>query len=265
MLGSFTLLGREIGWYPLTALIGGLVAGFFCYIMAKKRKLSDIDMIFMLLSAVAGVFVGGHILYAITNIQYFSLLIKVKSFEEFINVLGTIFGGQVFYGGLLGGIAGAVVYAKCARLEGFPDYADTVAPAIPLFHFFGRIGCFLGGCCYGIESDFGFVFTNAVIQSANGVRRFPVQLFESGFNLLLFISLLLLLQKGIMKHRLIFIYLGVYSVGRFILEYFRGDTYRGFLFGFSTSQIISMLIWVFLIIYVIVTRLKKKQQNKSPE
>ena len=107
------------------------------------------------------------------------------------------FGGQVFYGGLLGGIAGAVVYAKCARLEGFPDYADTVAPAIPLFHFFGRIGCFLGGCCYGIESDFGFVFTNAVVQSANGVRRFPVQLFESGFNLLLFIFLILLLQIGL--------------------------------------------------------------------
>jgi phosphatidylglycerol:prolipoprotein diacylglycerol transferase len=188
--------------------------------------------------------IGGHLLYGITNIDKFWLFAKVKNFNGFITLISLIFGGQVFYGGLFGGIAAAVIFAGITRLENFSAYTDIMAAGVPLFHFFGRIGCFLGGCCYGIECDFGFTTHNSLIASANGVNRFPVQLFEAGFCLLLALFMIRLMKKERFAGKLFYIYLFTYAVGRFILEFFRGDSYRGFLFGLSTSQIISLIVIV---------------------
>lgn len=249
MLGSFTFLGREFGYYTICAVIGMLATGFFCYKAAIKKGLDEVKMVFILLFSALGVLTGGHLLFGITNIQSFGVFLHIQNFQEFVYAVSIIFGGQVFYGGLLGGIAAAAIYARIVRLKDFSGYADIAAAGVPLFHFFGRIGCFLGGCCYGIESDFGFTFHNSIVESANGVNRFPVQLFEAGFNLLLFTAILILLIKGKLKNRLFLLYMFVYAIGRFILEFFRGDEYRGFLFGLSTSQIISMLIIAVIAIY----------------
>lgn len=263
MLGSFILFGKEYGYYTILALVGVLAAGAFCFIKAKRSGLNEVKIVFLLIFSAIGVLIGGHLLYGITNIGSFYLLGTASDFIEFFLIAGLLFGGQVFYGGLLGGIAAGVLYAKITKLENFGDYADILAAAVPFFHFFGRIGCFLGGCCYGIESDFGFTFHHSFIEAANGVNRFPVQLFEAGFNLLLFFFILTLLNKGRLKNRLFFLYLFIYAVGRFILEFFRGDSYRGFLFGLSTSQIISLLILAVVSAYFIVQRLKKRKAQRS--
>ena len=263
MIGSFMLFGKEISSYAIAALAGILIAGIFAYRKTKKCGLDEIKMLFMLLFGAIGVFLGGHILYGITNIQYIGALFHTYSFWQFIQVFALIFGGQVFYGGLLGGIAAAAIYAKAAKLEHFGGYADIAAAAVPLFHTFGRIGCFLGGCCYGIGSEFGFTFHNSLIESANGVNRFPVQLCEALFNFVLFLVIYFLLKKGRMKNRLFFLYLLVYAIGRFFLEFLRGDSYRGFLFGLSTSQIISVLIAAVVFICLIVLRIKNKKESKK--
>lgn len=214
MLGSLTFLGREYGYYTILALVGVLAAGAFSYIKAKKNGLNEVKIVFMLLFSAIGVLIGGHLLYGITNIDKFYFLGKASSFIEFCMIFGTLFGGQVFYGGLLGGIAAAAIYAKVSKLENFGGYTDILAATVPLFHFFGRIGCFLGGCCYGIESSFEFTFHNSIVESANGVNRFPVQLFEAGFNLLLFVVILILLNRSKLKNRLFFLYLSIYAVGK---------------------------------------------------
>lgn len=97
--------------------------------------------------------------------------------------------------GCWGGSLPAALYV---RKKGFalPEWADLLAPAIPLFHFFGRIGCFLGGCCYGVPCSFGFTYTHNLIEQANGVSRFPIQLVEAAFNLALFFLLWTLQKKG---------------------------------------------------------------------
>lgn len=263
MIGSFTFLGKEISSYAVAAIIGILLAGSFAYIKSKRNRLDEVRMVFLLLFSAIGVFVGGHLLYGITNIQYIGYIFKAKDFTEFINIFGLIFGGQVFYGGLLGGIAAGVIYAKATKLENLGGYADILAAGVPLFHTFGRIGCFLGGCCYGIESSFGFTFHNSLIESANGVNRFPVQLFESGFNLVLFFVMWALLNKGVLKNRLFFLYLFTYAIGRFTLEFFRGDSYRGFLFGLSTSQIVSLLIILTVTIYTVICVVKTRNRKKA--
>jgi phosphatidylglycerol:prolipoprotein diacylglycerol transferase len=145
----------------------------------------------------------------------------------------------------------------------FPGITDIISPVIPLFHFFGRIGCFMAGCCFGIESGFGFTFTRSLIAEANGVRRFPVQLLEALFNLGLFCILHIQREAGAagegssgarsfpaslaksLKGKLLFLYLLLYPAGRFILECIRGDAYRGIWGPFSVSQWISLALIAF--------------------
>ena len=101
--------------------------------------------------------------------------------------------------------------------------------SVPLFHAFGRIGCFLVGCCYGVESSIGFTFHNSIIESANNVNRFPVQIVEALFNLILFFCLYNFFKHKKFKGYLLNIYFIFYPVFRFIIEFFRADSYRGFL------------------------------------
>ena len=127
--------------------------------------------------------------------------------------------------------------------EKYRKYIDIVSLNIPLFHFFGRIGCFLGGCCFGIPCKIGCTYTMGPIEQANGIARFPAQLLEALFNLCLFFLLNYLYKKRKMENALLYVYLIIYAAGRFFIEFLRGDEYRGFLFGLSTSQIISILIF----------------------
>lgn len=245
MFPYFEIFGKTHGTYTLISLVGLFVAGIFACCTAKKRGFDDNDMLVTLLVAAVGVLIGGHLLYGLVNfqqiIQLFRSLDEITGFGDFFTRAHEIFGGSVFYGGLFGGIAAGTIYMKKKKLN-ISEFSDIAAPAVPLFHVFGRIGCFFGGCCYGVESDFGFVV--AAPGSDIISRRFPIQLVEAAFNLLLFLALYLLLKRGWLNGRLIYLYLLCYSVGRFIIEFWRGDAYRGFWLGLSTSQWISIVLFV---------------------
>jgi phosphatidylglycerol:prolipoprotein diacylglycerol transferase len=250
MFPYFTLFGRDIGLYSLMILCGIFSSGIYACFIAKKFDYDYSDLIIFLLFVSIGVIIGSHLLYAIVNynnvIYIFENIKKINTFEKLFNVLNYLFGGSVFYGGLSSGIiVGYIISKNNCKYRNFFDIGVT---SIPLFHFFGRIGCFLGGCCYGIESKIGFIYTINPIVEANGVRRFPIQIVEAIFNIALFFLLAYLLRQKKVKGRLIYVYLSIYAIGRFFIEFFRGDTYRGIWFSFSTSQIISVLIILILII-----------------
>ncbi|MDR2865050.1 MAG: prolipoprotein diacylglyceryl transferase [Spirochaetaceae bacterium] len=266
MFPFIELFGKTIGMYGLMTLVGILAAGFYSCRIAKKMSYDDNELIVFLLISSIGLFFGGHILYALVNYKYILYLIhnteKLSSFYALFDSFRLLFGGSVFYGGLLGGIAAAYLYAGIKKRD-FAFLSDICAPAIPLFHFFGRIACFLGGCCFGIEHDWGFTFHNSLVAQSNGVQRFPVQLLEALFNLALFFCLMYLQKriyfdisddtssgkrqgrniKNLCGRRLLFVYLMSYSTGRFFLEYLRGDSYRGHFLLFSTSQFIALVVF----------------------
>lgn len=261
MIPNFYLFNKEISVYMLAALAGVFVILFFCWRLSQKHGLDEIHMLYMLLFSFIGVLVGGHILYGITNIPIILYTLQnlqqIDSFGAFFERLGLIFGGSVFYGGLIGAVLVFFVYLKHNKLPIGP-YSDIGAAAIPLFHFFGRLGCFLSGCCYGIIWEHGFVYHHSLVEAANGVPRFPVQLVEAGCNLLLFLLLSACLKKGWLKNRLLAVYFSIYPIYRFLLEYLRGDEYRGILGPFSTSQIISILLLLVTGIYWIVSAFKSR-------
>lgn len=255
MFPGFYLFNRYISSYVLTSIAGIFTACPLAIHHYKKRGGDDISMIFVFLFGGVGCMVGMHLLYGITNIHLWGTLFSAASFGDWWDSAQLIFGGAVFYGGLIGGLIAGFLSIRFQKLD--PSIvSDCAAPSVALFHMFGRIGCFLGGCCYGVEWEHGFTFTNSLIESANGVPRVPVQLFEAGLELVLFLMLTLLLVKGRLKGKLLSVYLLVYSVGRFVLEFWRGDDYRGFLFGLSTSQLISIALFVGTVVLLIVNAVK---------
>lgn len=266
MFPYITVFGRVFTLYMIMSLIGIFVAGIFMCRLTKKRGLDDNDTIVLLLFSAIGVLLGGHILYGITNIKYIPYIFSAESFKEFVSAVTLVFGGSVFYGGLLGGLLAGAITIKLKKHE-FAVFSDMAAVVIPLFHAFARVGCFLSGCCYGIESKFGFtVHNNTLVEEINGVSRFPVQLLEATLNILLFLLLWYMYNRSLtanaLKGKIMPIYLLLYSVIRFFDEFLRGDEIRGFLFGLSTSQIISIILFAVSVNILVISLIKQPKQKK---
>ncbi len=228
-IGSFTVYS-----YGLMIAIGVISAVWLADKWAVDMGVAEDGFMFMLgIYSVIGGFLGSKILFWITILPDIianpSVIIK-----NFVN-------GFVVYGGLIGGILTAMVYCKIKKAD-FLACFDIAAPVIALAQFFGRIGCFLAGCCYGqhTESRFGVVFEKSLYAPV-GEKLFPIQLVSALLNLLNFLFLTYLLKKVKLKKGVVgAAYIITYSIGRFILEFFRGDMERGAVGILSTSQFISI-------------------------
>jgi phosphatidylglycerol---prolipoprotein diacylglyceryl transferase len=166
----------------------------------------------------------------------------------------TLEAGGVFYGGFIASALFAVWYVHTYRLPALKMF-DIYAPAVALAQSVGRLGCFSAGCDYGTrtKSFLGVVFTSSYSHEVTGVplntRIHPTQLYESAATLV--IGAFLLWRYGRKKRdgEIFLLYLVLYAVARFFLEFLRGDEDRGFVFHhfFSTSQFIAILALLFSI------------------
>ncbi len=260
MFPQIEVFGRVISLYLIMMLSGVLAFGIYAGITAIKRKYDIIDMIMFFFILSIGVLLGSHLLYALVNYKKTINVLENINLNNVINSLGSMFSGRMFYGGLVGTlVAGYIVIRKDHT---YIKYIDLIAVGIPLFHSFAKIGCFLAGCCYGVQSKIGFIYHNSNVIEADNIMRFPVQLLESFFCILLFLFLNYLLINNKFKNKLLFLYLLIYSTGRFFIEYLRGDASRGIWFYLSTSQIISIAIILFFLIRFLISY-KKNNNIKS--
>lgn len=267
MYPIINIFGRQVGSYALCTLLGLIVCTVFATRFAKKYKLYFEDIILIMLVIAAGLIIGGHILYFLTNINGFLSFLTNESFtfKQFLSKVMECGGGMVFYGGFIGALIALAIYLRIAHKENKDLIMNLFSVSVPLFHTFGRIGCFFGGCCYGIESKWGIIITDNILYPAvNGVRRLPVSLIEAGANFLLLVFLLVIFKRTNGKISLIYVYMFFYSIIRFTLEFFRGDEIRGIFYGLSTSQWISIILFTVSSAYFVIKHLKsnKKQWNK---
>ena len=231
--------------YMVMAFIGGLISLIIMYLQYEKYCEDFKEFIKLVIVCVLGVFFGSKVLFIVTRIPKF---IENMSFENFINIV--VQSGFVFYGGLIGVIIGVKILTV-RDIKKREKYYYALAPVIPLFHMFGRIGCFMAGCCYGK------IIENTVIVFGYEINRIPVQLIEAIYEFILFIILSFISKREIDKD-LLKIYLISYSIFRFVIEFFRGDEIRGIWFALSTSQWIS----VFIIGYYMCNNVKKIINSK---
>ena len=259
-----------IGTYGVMIVIGMLTGMWLSTRLAQRRRISPdfiYDLAFVVM--ISG-FIGGRLFYMLVNWD-----------DVMADPRGVIFSRQgfVFYGGLIAATPAAIWFIRRRGL-GLMEVADVAAPGIVIAHAFGRIGCFLSGCCYGkvclpgtggltelvsvryplvmdasgeVSQMFNFAYWD---QLARGLIQggldgaptsaplpiVPVQLFESFGNFLICTVLLLCWRRRIFSGQIFALYLAFYGCLRFGLELIRGDIERGLYFGgrISTSQIICL-------------------------
>jgi len=180
----------------------------------------------------------------------------------------------VFYGGLIAGVLFAIWFIRRKKMD-FKKIGDICAPSLALGHFFGRMGCFAAGCCFGREAagcSVGVTFPELSQKTGVPIGKilYPTQIFEAVLNLLNFIILFILYKKyRSFKGKIFSIYIFNYSLIRFFVEYFRGDSDRGYIIGgmdspfssLSIPQLISLIgIIISVFLYLI---FKKKYLEKT--
>lgn len=230
-IGPLTIHG-----YGLMIGIGVIVALFWSTKRGEKRGINEDNVMSMLLIAVIVGFAGAKVLYIITDWQYF--------LRDPLGALGSE--GFVVYGGIIAGLLGCYIFTRRKKID-FMDALDVFMPPVAAAQGFGRIGCFLAGCCYGKATDsvFGVVFPGST------VAVWPTQLFSSAGDFLLALALALYDRREHAKGNTGSMYLILYSVGRFLIECLRDDP-RGSVGILSTSQFISIFTLIFgAVLYVL--------------
>ena len=244
--------GKDVPSYWAMSMLGILAVVVYSLIRRRRLNLAFDDLIHIVLCSLIGAIIGAKLLYLITMIPSIVRNFSVITVHPEI-LSNLLLGGYVFFGGLLGAIFMMWLYCKKYHVD-FTGPAALFAGAAPLFHMIARIGCFLAGCCYGIEADWGVVYSISA-GAPNGVALIPVQLFESAANLLIFLAVLIYQRKRLKGS--LTLYLVSYSVCRFLLEFLRGDEIRGHLLGLSTSQWIAAAIILVCTIRLIHKKIKK--------
>jgi len=242
----------------------------------KPQNILDLCL-FIIISSI----IGARLTFVLTYWPYFqNNLIKIFYLQE---------GGLVFYGGMILAVITAVVFLKLNKLKIF-KYLDILAPSLAIGHAFGRIGCFLNGCCYGKIvwneklSFLGIRFPKVVeimrhsdgslhndiigsppfldhlheglvnAQACESLPVYPAQLVSSGYNFIIFFFLLYLFKKRGFDGQIWWTYVFLYSICRFLIEFIRADNAR-LIMGLTFSQIISIfMLFLSLFFYRLLSR-----------
>lgn len=174
-------------------------------------------------------------------------------FEEFSYYMqnpGKIFavweGGYTFYGSVLGSIAGISLYTNVKKIK-LLDILDICGEATAFGLFTGRIGCFFAGCCWGkpTAQPWGVIFANPESFAAlHNVPLHPTQLYEAFGGMLIFIYAFVRNSRRRYSGQTFFHAISLYAILRFIVEFFRGDDYRGYMFdgALSYGQFVSLIL-----------------------
>lgn len=173
--------------------------------------------------------------------------------------------GFVFYGSFLFAIPTMFLFFQKNNLNS-SKMLDVMAITTCIVHVFGRIGCFLAGCCYGTvtNSVFGVIFSDpACSADPKNAPLHPTQLYEASFIFLLLLLLLVVRRRRRFYGQLFLLYLISYAAGRSVIEVFRGDSVRGFIIDgwCSYAQFVALVI-IIVSLYVY-SRWSKRNKTDS--
>lgn len=236
----FEVFGIQIKSYGLMIAIGIIVASSIFINKGKKKGFDEDSLLNLIIIAVIGGMLGGKGLFLIT---------ELKNIMKDPSILLNFGYGFVVYGAIAGGILGIYLYSKKNNWNTL-EMLDMTVPGLAIAQGFGRIGCFLAGCCYGAETKLpiGVTFPKDSLAPA-GINVHPTQIYSSFFDFLLGFLLIYYSKKERYTGKITSLYIMIYSIGRFLVEFLRDDP-RGSIGYFSTSQFISIFTLVFgIIIY----------------
>jgi len=233
----------------------GFLAGIFLATKEAKRLGEDhekiMDLCFYVLIAAI---LGSRLFYVATSPGMF--------LRDPVEILKIWNGGLVFYGGFIAALVTGVIFLKIKNIPVLKT-ADIMAPSIALAHFFGRIGCFFAGCCYGKYCDlpWAVTFNHSDSLAPTGIPLHPTQLYEALCNLGIFLFLFFCSKRKKYDGQIFWMYVLLYGITRSVIETFRGDFRGDYIFGnLSVSQVIGGLMAVISVVMLLIQsrRIKSK-------
>ena len=234
----------DLGFFQLPTygllLATGVVAGLLTLRRrADNAGLDGANLVDFTLWLVIWALVGAKLLLVIVELP--------RYLRDPASLLGVFRAGGVFLGGFIAAVIAAAVLLRRYKLKTLPTF-DVITPSLALGQAIGRIGCLMAGCCWGAACDlpWAITYTDPVAAERLGtplhqaVHPFPV--YASLFDFGLYILLAALFARRLAAGTVFATYLVVYGIGRFTLEWTRGDVARGFVLDglLSTSQLISL-------------------------
>ena len=241
--------------YGFLIALGACAGVTYMAIRGKKElglTFDQANALFLLLFVAA--FVGGKVFLFFENPSYYTRTpMKLLTGQGF-----------VFYGSFLFAVPVMWWYFKNQKLP-VRQMLDIMAITTCLVHIFGRLGCFMAGCCYGkpTTSLFGVTFTDPVCEAEPlNTPLHPSQLYEAFYIFCVLVLLYRIRDHKKFQGQLFLLYLSLYAAGRFVLEYFRGDVIRGFIIEdvLSHAQLTAIII---ILVVLLVYRYWSKRQLTS--
>jgi len=261
----------KVTWFGLM-LATGFFSAYLTWVFLGRRTGRDSNFAadLLLWIMISGI-LGARTAYVIANWEYFA--------QRPVEIIMINEGGLIYYGGFIGGGIGMYIFSRLKKI-GFMTLVDFVITAVPAAHFFGRIGCFINGCCHGAPHDGALSVSYPHLsqpwqrQLELGMfHRFerirslpvhPVQLYEALFNLLLFTGLVFIYPKFRRSPgKTVGLYLMVYPVARLCFEFLRGDA-RQAAGAMNVAQALSVGLVVFgSVIFVMALRSNESSKESS--
>ncbi len=254
----FEIAGRPVFAFGTFLALGFFLAYLYAGWRCGQKGVSDTHVLNIFIILIVFGVAGGRIL---------AVMINPALFTNWKSVFAVSDGGLAFHGGLISALAGGIGYMIW---QGIPIMStlDCFGPAVPLAHASGRIGCFLFGCCFGIECDLPWALKMPPAGPAGEwVYRHPTQLYE--FALLLILAYVL--HRFIDRPHtpgLVFVGYGYgYAMIRFPLEMIRADHFiEPHYFGLSVGQVacLAMATVAGVVHWLLIRNRKPVKPSRSP-
>jgi len=232
------IFGIKIFSYGLMMAIGMMLGLWVCVYLAKKSGINSDEIFNLAFVVIIFSILGARLFYVAINLNYY--------LKHPIEIILLNKGGLVFYGGLIGGFLSGLYYVRKNNLP-ILKICDIFFTALPLGQAFGRVGCFLNGCCYGIptNSNWGVIFPPHSLpfqHYKDFVLLHPVQLYNSSANFIIFLILFTIYDEKKFDGMIVCFYGLLYSTSRFLTEFYRGDMARHL--GLTIAQWISIVFFL---------------------
>ena len=232
---AFQLGPLTVHWYGVLVAVGFMAGLWTASRRGLRYGVAPEQVMDLGPWLVVGTLVGARSLYVIS---YWKEEFADRAWTEIFMVHH---GGLVFYGGFIGASLAVLLYFLWKKLPVW-KMADVLAPSIALGSFFGRLGCFMNGCCYGRECDLPWAVQFTDAQRADGVSVHPSQIYDSLLNLGLYLGLVWLYRHKRFDGQVFAGFMIGYALMRGFVELFRGDYPVRYLGGLTPAQLISAAI-----------------------
>ncbi len=256
----------RVASYGVMIVCGFLLCLWLLRGRSRRMGLDPTAMFDAAVFALMGGIIGARVFFVIHHWEHYA--------DNPILIVRLDLGGLTFYGGLIGGAVGLLLTVRRRRLP-LLRTLDVGASLVPLGHAFGRVGCFLNGCCAGrpTESWVGVRFPpESVAYQAQGIavpaecpRLHPTQLYEVAYELAFFAVLSFVLTRRRRDGDVAWLYAVLYGCGRFVNEFFRADHAPLESFGGLTGfQVMSLALAAFGAIMLVRSRPRPREPLPEP-